>query len=374
MSFFTDISSEMLYPIIPIFLTSTLGATPAIVGVIEGFAESTASILKLFSGWFSDRLGIRRPIVLAGYGLAAATRPLLALAHAWPLVLTARVLDRFAKGVRTAPRDAMIADSTAPEFRGRAFGFHRSLDQMGAVIGPLLALPLLAYFHQDFRSLFLVAFLPAVVSTALVLLARETRRPPRRSGVPLHLEWGGMSPAFRRLVLSLGLFALTNSSDAFIILRARQLGATTFVVVLMFSLYNLFSVLSAWPAGVLSDRIDRSRVLVGGLTIFGLAYLGFALAPSSSWFWFLFPLYGVYAGFTDGVARALVVDLVPMEKRGTALGMHAAVVGIAALPASIIAGVIWQRLGPAAPFYTGAVGAAVTAVLLLLFPGRRSAP
>jgi MFS family permease len=362
-SFFTDLSSEMLYPIIPIFLTATLGATPAIVGVIEGLAESTASILKLFSGWLSDRLGIRRPLVLAGYGLAAATRPLLAIAHAWPLVLAARVLDRFGKGLRTAPRDALIADSTDPEHRGRAFGFHRSMDQMGAVIGPLLGLPLLAYFHQDFRKLFLVAFVPGAISTALVLLAKESRQPPRKSELPLRMEWGGMSPGFRRLVLILGLFAITNSSDAFVILRAKQLGATTVSVVVMYALYNFLSVLSAWPAGALSDRIDRRTVLIAGLAIFATAYLGFAMAPSKSWFWFLFALYGVYAGMTDGVARALVIDLVPVEKRGTALGMHAAVVGIAAFPASVIAGGLWQKLGPASPFYLGAAGAAVAAVL-----------
>jgi Arabinose efflux permease len=327
-SFFTDISSEMLYPVIPIFLTATLGATPAIVGLIEGLAESTASILKLFSGWLSDRLGIRRPLVLAGYGLAAATRPLRAMAHAWPVVLSARVLDRFGKGVRTAPRDALIADSTDPAFRGRAFGFHRSMDQLGAVIGPLLALPLLAWFHQDFRALFLVAFVPAAVSTGLVLLAKETRQLPRKSAIPFHMEWGGMTPEFRRLVLTLGLFAITNSSDAFLILRARQLGASTVTVVLMYALYNFLSVLSAWPAGELSDRIDRRTVLIAGLAIFAVAYFGFALAPSKNWIWFFFALYGVYAGFTEGVARALVIDLSAAEKRGTALGMHAAVWGL----------------------------------------------
>lgn len=361
-SLFTDMSSEMLYPITPIFLTSVLGASPAIVGIIEGAAESTASLLKIWSGWFSDRTGMRRPFVLAGYGLSALTRPVLAFAYGWPLVLVARVADRFGKGVRGAPRDALIADSVAPEIRGRAFGFHRSMDQTGAVIGPLLGMGLLAILHDNLRWVFLIAFLPSMISTLLVLLVREPKR-ETSSGPAPRLTLSGLTPQFRRFLLVVALFSIGNSSDVFLILRAQQLGYTPMTVIGLFALFNAIYVLSAYPAGVLSDRVPRLRIFGAGLVIFALVYAGFGSVRDAMWLWVLFPIYGLYMGLTDGVSRAIVSDLVDSAHRGSALGLHAAVIGFAAFPASAIAGALWTRIGPSAPFYTGAICAALAAIL-----------
>jgi MFS family permease len=363
-SFFTDASTEMLYPLIPLFLTSVLGAPVAIVGIIEGAAEATASILKAFSGWLSDRIGLRRPFVIFGYGLAAVTKPLLALAVGWPLVLVARVLDRFGKGVRGTPRDALIADSAPAALRGRAFGFHRSADQLGAVLGPLMALPLLALFHHNFRALFVAAFFPAAAGVAMLLAVRETGSRGKGASRPPSFRLPDVSPTFRRFLFITVLFALGNSSDAFLILRAQQMGLATERIVLLFATYNAIYVLSAYPAGLLSDVIGRKRVLVAGLAVFAVVYFGFAFASGPGWIWILFGVYGLYNGLTDGVIRAFVVDLVPPQHRGSALGLHAAATGIATFPASVIAGALWQWVGPGAPFLYGATMAAVAAVLL----------
>jgi MFS family permease len=362
----TDASTEMIYPLVPLFLTHTLGAPVAIVGVIEGLAEATASVFKGVSGWLSDRIGVRRPLVIAGYGLAAVTKPLLALASGWPMVLGARVLDRFGKGLRGSPRDALIADSSPEALRGRAFGFHRSTDQAGAVIGPLLALPLLAFFHQDYRALFAVAFFPAAAGVAILMAVRETGQ-GRKPGVPApRFRLQETSPAFRRFLLVMVLFTLGNSSDVFLILRAQQLGLTAEQVVLVFAAFNLTYVISAYPAGLLSDRIGRKGVLIAGLAVFSLVYAGFGLARGPAWIWVLFPVYGLYQGLTDGTSRAFVVDLVSPAHRATAFGAYAMASGLVTFPASAVAGLLWQRIGPAAPFYYGAVLAAVSAAGFLI--------
>jgi len=372
-SLFTDASTEMLYPLIPLFLIGTLGAPVAVLGLIEGLAEATASVLKGLSGWLSDRTGRRRPLVIAGYGLAAVAKPVLALAAGWPLVLAARVLDRFGKGLRGTPRDALIADSTPEHLRGRAFGFHRSTDQIGAVAGPLLALPLLAAFHQNYRAVFVAAFVPAALGVLLLLAVRDTGRGGVQVVRPPRFRLRDTSPAFRRFLGITLVFALGNSSDAFIILLAQHLGFSAQRIVLLFAAFNLTYVLSAYPAGLLSDRLGRKRLLVGGFGVFALAYLGFALIRAPGWLWLLFPLYGLYMGLTDGVIRAFVVDLVSPEHRATALGLQATTIGLATFPASAIAGLLWQGLGAPAPFLYGALMAAVAAVLLgsLVKPERK---
>jgi MFS family permease len=370
----TDVSTDMLYPLLPLFLTRTLGAPFAAVGLIEGLAESTASLLKGFSGWLSDRLGRRLPLVIAGYALAALTKPLLALAAGWPLVLTARVLDRFGKGLRVSPRDAMIADSSLPLLRGRAIGYHRSVDQIGAVLGPLLALPLLAAFHGDYRAIFLFAFVPAALGTALLFATRETGAAAAGAAAPPRFRLAGTSPAFRRFLLVTLVFALGNSSDAFVLLRAQYLGFSPQGVVLLFAAMNTTYVLSAYPAGILSDRLGRRRLLLAGFVLFAAVYLALALLRSAPWLWLVFPAYGLYLGLTDGIIRAFVADLVRPEHRATALGAQAMATGLAALPASALAGLLWQTLGPAAPFYYGAAMAALAAALFAALMRSRTAP
>ncbi|MBC7926323.1 MAG: MFS transporter [Bryobacteraceae bacterium] len=367
-SLLTDISSEMLYPLIPLFLTSALGASPAIIGVIEGLAESTASLLKIWSGRWSDQLGARKPLVFAGYGLSALTRPLLATAYSWPTVLLARLIDRFGKGIRGAPRDALIADSVEAQYRGRAFGFHRSMDQTGAIIGPLLGAGLLHYYGGDFRLVFLTAFLPSLLSTLAIGFAREQPAESLRPHVALRFQT--VSPEFRRFLLLVGLFSLGNSADAFLILRARHLGSTTENTLLLFALFNTVYVLSAYPAGALSDRFGRVRVFGIGLAAFALVYAGFGLATDAIALPWLFAVYGLYMGLTDGVSRAVVVDFAPEAQRGTALGLHAAVVGIMALPASVFAGWLWTKAGPQWPFLFGAATAASAGTMLLLFGSK----
>jgi MFS family permease len=360
----TDASTEMIYPLIPLFLANVLGAPVAVLGVIEGLAEATASIFKGVSGWASDRTGRRRPLVISGYGLAALTKPLLALAAGWPLVLVARVLDRLGKGIRGTPRDALIADSSLPELRGKAFGFHRSTDQLGAVIGPLAALPLLAAFRGDFRAVFVAAFVPAAIGVALLGAVRETGK-GRQAGPPRPgFRVRAASPEFHRFLGVMLLFTLGNSSDMFLILRARQLGMGPQAIVLLFALYNLVYVLSAYPAGVISDRIGRKRVLAAGLGVFALVYLGFGIAGGGVWVWVLFTIYGLYQGLTDGTTRALVTDVTGAGERAGALGAYSMVTGLAAFPASAIAGLLWQRFGPPAPFLFGAALAALAAILL----------
>jgi MFS family permease len=374
-SFCTDASTEMIYPLIPLFLTQTLGAPMAVLGIIEGLAEATASVLKGVSGWVSDRVGLRRPLVVGGYGLAALAKPLLALAAGWPMALAARVLDRFGKGLRGTPRDALIADSSEPAQRGRAFGFHRSADQAGAVLGPLLALPLLSLFHQDFRAVFLVAFIPAAIGVATLAAVRETGRGERAARAPA-FRLRQAPPGFREFLGAMLVFALGNSSDVFLIVRARQVGLTTPQIVLLFAAFNLTYVLSAYPAGVISDRIGRRRVLAAGLGVFALVYLGLGLVAAPFWLGVLFLVYGLYQGLTDGTSRALVVDLVAPEHRATALGFYSMATGLATFLASAIGGLLWQWRGAPATFLYGAVLAAGAAVLLASrrFGGIRGHP
>ncbi len=362
-SLFTDASTEMIYPLIPLFLTQTLGAPVAVLGVIEGAAEATASVLKGISGWLSDRIGLRRPLVIFGYSLAAVTKPLLAFATGWPLVLVARVLDRFGKGVRGTPRDALIADSAEPRLRGRAFGFHRSTDQMGAVIGPLLAFPLLSLFNQDYRSLFVIAFIPAAIGVVTLFAVRETGQ--GRSALPPPVfRFSGASPGFRRFLLIMLVFTVGNSSDVFLILRAREIGLSAQHIVLLFAGFNLVYVVSAYPAGVISDRVGRRRVLVAGLAVFALVYFGFGLTASPAWVIALFLVYGLYQGLTDGNTRAFIADLVPPEQRATALGLYSMATGLCTFAASAVGGLLWQWRGAPATFFYGAALAGAAALLL----------
>lgn len=368
-----DISSEVVYPLLPLFLTTVLGAPVAVVGLIEGVAESTASLLKVGAGWWSDRRGRRIPLVMWGYGLAAVGKALLALAPVWPLVLLARVVDRVGKGIRGSPRDALIADSTDPAHRGCAFGLHRAMDTAGAVLGPLLALLLVALLDDRLRLVFLLAVVPGVLSVLALTLVREPRPSTMMTTHPaVRPSLRGVDRQFVLFLLAALIFALGNSSDVFLLLRAKDLGLSTTAVVLAYVLYKFVAMSAAVPGGSAVDRLGRRTVFVAGLCVFALVYAGFALATRMWQAWPLFALYGVFLALTDGVGRALVVELAPSARRATALGAYGTTTGGAALVASIIAGVLWDHVGPAAPFILGAGCAVVAAaVLAAMLPARR---
>ena len=365
-SFFTDISSEMIYPLLPLFLTTVLGAGPAFLGVIEGVAESTASVLKLVSGIMSDRIRGRKNLVLGGYGISALARPLIALAASPLAVLFIRFADRVGKGVRTSPRDALIADSIDPSVRGKAYGFHRSLDNAGALIGPLVATMLLTWFVKDLRGVFLLSAIPGGVAVLLIILkVREMAPVAGKKGGDNFLR---ILPKgrLRTYLLVLFLFTLGNSSDTFLLLRAGQLGVTEVRIPLLWTFFNLVKMLSTMPFGALSDRIGRRRVIVAGWGVYALAYAGFAFATTELHIWLIFAFYGLFYGLTEGVEKALLADIAEPSERGAAFGWYNFAIGIGALPASIIFGLIWQRTGPLAAFGFGA-SLAFLAALLLLF-------
>lgn len=364
-SFFTDLSSEMVYPLVPLFLTQRLGATPAVVGLIEGVAESVASLLKVVSGHWSDRLGRRQPLAFAGYAASAAGKVLLPLAGAWPVVLLARFADRVGKGIRGAPRDALIAEAIPAGQRGRAFGLHRAMDTLGAVAGVTLAYLFMTGEQRDYAPLFGWALLPAALGALLVLLARETdSRRPARPAAALRLEWGRLPRQLRLYLAVMVLFTLGNSSNQFLLLRAADLGASPGRVLLLYLLFNAVYALAAYPAGWLSDRLGRRLLLVLGYGLYGLVYLGFGAATSLPAVWGLFAAYGLYQGVTEGVEKALLADLAPADRKATVLGLHATLVGITLLPASLLAGLLWNGFGAAAPFYLGgALGLAAAGAL-----------
>ena len=378
-SFFRDVASEMLVHLLPLFLANVLGIRTAIIGLIEGIAETTASLMKIYSGWLSDKLGKRKELTVAGYGLAALAMPLLLVARSWPAVLLYRFVDRVGKGVRTAPRDALIADSITPEHRGIAFGLHRAADTGGAFVGLLLAIWLVwrsqlgewQLSAETFRTIVWWAMIPATLAVLAVALGVKEVVKPRSNGVaPPHFTLSGLGQPFQRFLLVMILFTLGNSTDAFLVLRAQSSGASVVMVLAMIAGFNLVYTLLATPAGALSDRIDRRKVVIGGWLLYALVYLGFAFAGQTWHFWLLYALYGVYYALTEGVAKALVADFVPSERRGTAYGVYNAAVGLTVLPASVIAGILWQGLGawmgfgPAAPFLFGGFLALIASALL----------
>lgn len=397
-SFFTDISSELLVYLIPLYLANVLAATPTIIGVVEGVTESASAFLKLGSGWLSDRLGRRKTLVLTGYSTSVAAKALYLLATAWPVVLAARLGDRIGKGIRTAPRDALIADSTPPESRGRAFGLHRALDTAGALVGVTGAAIVVTLLQGDaatlggdtFRALVLVALVPGVIALVVLRLAvRDVPAPPKPavaaapagpeaiSTAPpterrsLRQRLGAFPSAFWLFVGASALFTLGNSSDAFISLRSQSLGIAVRDILLMVIAFNFTNVIVAWPVGALSDRVGRRGLIAVAWTIYAVTYLGLALASPGFPIVVLWALYGVYYGVSDAVGKALVADVVPRAQRATGYGILNMVTGLVLLPASILAGLLWDGVGPHAPFWFGA-GCAAAAVVLLGFIHRRS--
>jgi MFS family permease len=369
-SLFTDASSEMIYPLIPAFLATVLGASATSVGAIEGTAEAVASLLKVLSGTWSDRLSRRKPLIVAGYALASIVRPLIGLAQAASQVFAIRVTDRIGKGLRTAPRDALIADSVAPEVRGRAYGFHRAADHAGAVLGPLMAFALLQMAGLSMRTVFLLAAIPAAI--AVITLVAGVRETPRAvaatsSQPDAPSARGHLPPRFYAYLGILALFTLGNSTDAFLLLRAQSLGVSLAQLPLLWAFLHVVKMSTSAPGGALSDRLGRRPLIIAGWAVYALVYYGFARAETSLHAWLLFGCYGIFFGLTEGVEKAMVADLVGAGVRGRAFGWFHLTIGLTALPASILFGVIWDRMGPVMAFGFGAVCSIAAAALLLVF-------
>ena len=373
-SLLTDASSEIIYPLLPIFLTTVLGAGASAIGAIEGAAETTSALLKLASGWWSDRVPRRKPLVVAGYALASLARPLVALAQSAGQVLAIRLTDRVGKGIRGAPRDALIAESVDPSIRGRAFGFHRAADNAGAVIGPLIAFALLRWENLPLRTVFLLAAIPGILSViVLVVGVRETPRdvapklegkgPPTLRGVPL-------GRSFWTFLASVFLFTLGNSTDAFLILRANQLGVSVAMVPILWAALHVVKSAAAVPGGALSDRLGRKPLILAGWAVYAAVYFAFGKASETWHAWALFLAYGLFFGLTEGTERAMVADLVRRDRRGTAFGWYNLAIGIGALPASLLFGFVWDRWSSSAAFNVGAALAAAAAVVIITVPSR----
>lgn len=386
-SLFMDISSDMVINVVPLFLANVLGVQTSLIGFIEGIAEATASILKLFSGWFSDRLRARKWLAVAGYVLSAVSKPFFYIAGSWGLVAAVRWADRVGKGIRTAPRDALVADSTPREMHGLAFGFNRALDKAGATIG-LLTAALVVWLAQagslalslsTFRTLVLLSLIPALLAVLAIAFGAKDVQVATTGAAP-KFALRGMGRPFTVFLAIVSLFTLGNSADGFLVLRAQNLGLSVTGILLMLATYNLIVSLVATPAGSRSDQIGRRRLIVGGWLVYAAVYFGFALAGRTWQVWLLYAVYGVYYGMAFGTANAMVADLVPENMRGTAYGTYHAVIGLLAFPASFIAGVLWQGLGawaglgPSAPFLFGGSLALIAALLMAFWMPRLARP
>lgn len=366
-SFLTDASSEIIYPLLPIFLTGVLGATTVFVGLVEGVAETTASLFKLFSGWFSDKIKKRKILVVMGYTLSSITRPLMAIAAAPWNVLAIRFVDRIGKGTRNSPRDALIADSCEPQEKGRSFGFNRAMDHAGAMVGSLTVFFLLLGVTKNYRLVFALASIPALLAIVTVTFFTYDIKPALPVKDETRLEFKFFNRKFKIFLSAVFVFTLGNSSDAFLLLRAKDLGVgIAFIPLLWFALHVVKS-LTSTPSGILSDKFGRKRVILLGWFIYALVYFGFGFAGNALHVWLLFCIYGLFYGLTEGVERALVADLVPTESRGSAYGIYNFVIGIGALPASVMMGILWQAFGPHAAFLFGASLALIASVMFALF-------
>ena len=379
-SLFMDISSEMVLNILPLFLSNVLGVRTNIIGLIDGIAEATASILKLFSGWLSDKLRARKWLAVIGYGLSAISKPFFYIASSWGLVAGVRWADRVGKGIRTAPRDALVADSVDEKTRGLAFGFHRAMDTAGAMIGIVIAAVVvwlaqrnsLSLSKSTFQTIVLISLIPAFLAVlSLAIGAKDVAVKGQRAAPKFSLR--SMGKPFSIFLVIVSIFTLGNSADSFLVLRAQNLGVSVTGILLMLAVFNLIYSTISTPAGSLSDRIGRRRLIVGGWMVYAVIYLGFALAKAPWHVWVLYAAHGIYYGMAYGSANAMVADLVPENLRGTAYGTYNAVIGLLAFPASAIAGILWQGLGdwaglgPSAPFFFGGSLALIAAVLMLFW-------
>lgn len=373
-SFFADISAEMVYPIIPLYLTSTFGATPALVGLIEGIAESLASLLKVFSGYISDRSQKKKRLAFFGYTTGLIYKIALILATSWVGILVARVIDRIGKGIRTSPRDVMVSESAPANQLGQAFGLHKALDMAGSAIGILLA-----YFiiqgnlnTSTYKTLFLVSMIPALIGLGLFAFIREQKNHPIKTREPFWKRVGELDNNLKLYLLVAFIFTLGNSSNTFLLLRAKSVGFTDSSVILLYFLYNLSASLLAFPFGKRSDKVGRRRIIILGYLVFAFVYLGFGFAYNQIMIVSCFLLYGLYTAMITGVERAYIAEISPSDLKGTMLGLHSTLVGIALLPASLIAGVLWDLFGAVVPFIFGSSLALLAAILLVFFMPNQS--
>jgi MFS family permease len=373
-SLFTDVSTEMIVPVLPLFVTMTLKASASSLGVIEGVAECTATVLRIGSGWLSDRIGQRKPFIVFGYGISGVAKACLAAASSWAAVLGLRFTDRLGKGLRNPPRDALIADSVDPKNLGRAFGFHRALDTTGAVLGPLAAWALLSSFPGQYRKIFLASVIPAALSVLVILIfVRAPRRESRRTRT-LKAELDALGGRFHRFLWVAGLFSLASSSSAFLLLRAHQVGFGDRQVPLVYLFYNVIYALLSWPVGEISDRIGRRGLLLAAYASFAALYGLLASTETRVAVIVAFGALGVHSSLLDVSQRALISDLVPADRRATAYGFYYAVVGLALLPASIVAGIVWDRVGARATFaLDAALALAAAALFAILLRAERGA-
>lgn len=370
-SFFNDLASEMVYPIVPIFLTTVLHTSIPLVGLIEGIAESVASITKYIFGTYSDFLQRRKIFVTLGYSFGAVSKLLIGLAYGWPFVLFARFIDRFGKGLRTAPRDSLLLENATTNNKGLIFGFHRAFDSMGAVVGPLVALLVLYLLKDNLRLTFFIAFIPGVIAVLLLaLLVKEKRVVHEEKKEFIKIQWHLLQSKLKVFLLISFIFSLGNSSDAFLLLKAKNLGFSTTLVVLAYVLYNISQTVFATPAGHLSDKLGARNVFSGGLLVFAIVYLFFGLTKQPYWLWFLFPIYGIYIAATDGVSKAYISEFISKKESGTFFGAYYALTAIGTLFASIIGGLLWGTVGPSATFFYGSFMAFLAFIMLLHFKSK----
>ncbi len=364
-SFLNDASSDMIYPLIPIFLTKVLGATLPMVGLIEGLAESTASLLKVFSGWLSDKLRRRKPLTVIGYSLSAVSKPLLAFAQMPWHVLLVRFSDRFGKGIRQAPRDALIAESTDKKNLGLAYGFHKMMDTLGATAGPLIAVILLPALNDDLRLLFLFSFVASFLAIlTLIFFVREKRTGDFSRPLP-KLSLKILPRSYKFFLLALAIFSLGNFSDSFLFLRSQNVGISIALIPILYALSNIFFAGFATPFGKLADRIGPYKIIIAGYVIFALTHIGFALFASPITVWFLFPLFGVFSAMTESIQKIVAVQTSDPLIKATSLGFMHTTIGVCQLPASVLAGVLWEKFGPRMPFFFGSMTAIIAALILI---------
>ncbi len=359
-SLLNDTASEMLYPVMPIFITQVLGAPVFVIGLIEGVAEGSSSLFKTLFGYWSDRVGRRKPFVIGGYLSSAIAKVIIAASYVWPLVFLGRFVDRFGKGLRTAARDALLLEATTESDKGFIFGFHRSMDSLGAVLGPSIALLLLWAFHNNIRLILLLAIAPAFLSLLFFFKVRDAKARIETTKIKLSLSIGKLSPNLKLFFLGLAVFSLGNSTDSFLILRAKNMGLSLGLVISAYILYNIVYAVASAPAGEISDKIGKKKVFIIGIIIFAFAYLGFAFNTNPIFVWVLFAVYGFYIALTDGVSKALVGSMIKKEEAGTAYGVMTTTMSICALFASIIGGILWSAISPEATFIFAAFCAVIS--------------